>query len=156
MDKNLFFYELEGRDMELIKELGGYEKAKSERDKINHSLNNGDFLGGGSPREYLYERLSFIEIDLLEYRRANNIFEVGDWAFPLIRIIDEIEGVGRFICAEKGELVVIREMKNKGAYCSHEHRLDNSFYMALSEFRHATEEEIKQVVAALRSVFEIK
>lgn len=113
--------------MSLIEQLGGYERAK-------YFSENSAMVG--SKREKL-------KLEFLEYRRANNIFEDGDWAFPLIRIIDEIEGVGRFICAEKGELVVIREMKNKGAYCSHEHRLDNSFYMALSEFRHATDEEIK-------------
>lgn len=79
----------------------------------------------------------------LENRRQHNIFEAGDWVFPVVRIIDEIEGVGRYICAEKGELVVAREVKNKGAYCSHEHRLDNSFYMKFSEFRHATDAEIK-------------
>lgn len=118
--------------MNLIEELGGYYQAKAIRCLPADTFDCGV--------EFNREELN---LAMLEYRRANNIFEVCDWVFPLIRIVDEIEGVGRFICADKGELVVIREMKSKGAYCSHEHRLDNSFYMAFSEFRHATNEEIK-------------
>lgn len=78
----------------------------------------------------------------LEYRRSNNIFEVGDWVYPLSRILDEHEGIGRFILVEKGELVVVREVKQKGLYVSHEHRHDNSFYVYFNEIRHATDEEI--------------
>ena len=64
--------------MNLIEQLGGYEEAKAESDRISNILNNGEFLGGGSPRESLYERLDALESALLEYRRQHNIFEVGD------------------------------------------------------------------------------
>ena len=128
--KELFFYELEGRDMELIKELGGYEKAKSERDKINHSLNNGDFLGGGSPREYLYERLSFIEIDLLEHRREHNIFEVGD------RVV--LLGDGTW-----GHLFEVEKMSPRGRKPTKlKTDVFGNFHVGYNVVRHATDVEI--------------
>lgn len=124
--------------MNLIEQLGGYEKAKEilSRERNSENIDPVIYLNGN---EILIDAICDA---LLEYRRQHNIFEVGDWVFPVVRIVDEIEGVGRYICAEKGELVVVREVKNKGAYCSHEHRLDNSFYMKFSEFRHATDAEI--------------
>ena len=65
--------------MNIIEQLGGYEKAKAKRDDINHTLENCEFLGGGDAREGLYERLESIEKALLEYRRQHNIYEVGDY-----------------------------------------------------------------------------
>jgi len=117
--------------MNLIEQLGGYEWAKNFLNESNGKDWNGVFY------------MPKLKQALLEYRRQHNIFEVGDWVYPLIRIIDEIEGVGRYVCTEKGEIVVVRDVRNKGAFCSHEHRLDNSFYMAFSEFRHATQSEIE-------------
>ena len=64
--------------MNIIEQLGGYEKAKAKRDDINHTLENCEFLGGGDAREGLYERLESVEQALLKYRRQHNIFEVGD------------------------------------------------------------------------------
>lgn len=64
--------------MNLIEQLGGYEKAKEKRDDISHTLDNSEILGGGDAREGLYERLESIDKALLEYRRQHNIFEVGD------------------------------------------------------------------------------
>ena len=64
--------------MNLIEQLGGYEKAKEKRDDISHTLDNSELLGGGDAREGLYERLESIDKALLEYRRQHNIFEVGD------------------------------------------------------------------------------
>ena len=49
--------------MDLIKKLGGYEKAKAECEKV---------------KRMKYRNTGYLEIALLEYRRANNIFEVGD------------------------------------------------------------------------------
>jgi len=127
--------------MNLIEQLG-YEYAKEI-----YLSNLEDFSGNASGATISTEKLRFtheeLEKALLECRRQHNIFEVGDWVYPLIRIIDEIEGVGRYVCTEKGEIVVVRDVRNKGAFCSHEHRLDNSFYMAFSEFRHATQSEIE-------------
>jgi len=64
--------------MNLIEQLGGYERAKIKRDDINHTLENCEFLGGGDAREGLYERLESIEQALLEYRRQHNKYEVDD------------------------------------------------------------------------------
>jgi hypothetical protein len=64
--------------MGLIEHFGSYEKAKTKRDDINHTLENCEFLGGGDAREGLYERLESIENALLEYRRQHNIFEEKD------------------------------------------------------------------------------
>lgn len=72
--------------MNLIEKLGGYEKAKEKAKEIDFDLNNLDFSGGGSPMESMYERLESIEIAILEHRRENNIFEVGDY------IIDSLMG----------------------------------------------------------------
>lgn len=113
--------------MNLIEQLGGYDAAKEW-------YKDQDLMGGHTVK---------IRAALLEYRRQHNIFEVGDWIKPKIRIVDQIEGVGSFICAEKGELIVVREVKTKGIYASHESRLDNSFYMSFHEFEHAKDEEIK-------------
>lgn len=52
--------------MSLIKELGGYEKAKEVQKQ--RALD-------GLLHDYDWELFD----ELLEYRRANNIFEVGDW-----------------------------------------------------------------------------
>ena len=63
----------------LIEQLGGYEAAKAKRDGINHTLENGEFLGGGDAREGLYERLESIDKALFEYRRQHKIYEIGDY-----------------------------------------------------------------------------
>lgn len=119
--------------MNLIEEFGGYDQAKSERDKINYKLNNGDFVGGGSPKEYLYERLSLIEIDLLEYRRANNIFEVGDKVVYPNLSHKNLFSV-RYV--NNGEIVVYELWDEMGA------KTFTEFY-PFSDIRHATDEEIK-------------
>lgn len=115
--------------MSLIEKLGGYDSAKRYAESRK-----------GADDESVYLALCN---ELLEHRRENNIFEVGDWVYPLERILDEHEGVGRFILVEKGELIMVREVKQKGLYVSHEHRHDNSFYVYFNEIRHATPEEIK-------------
>ena len=49
--------------MSIIEQLGGYENAKAELEKIKGTK---------------YRNWGYLEAALLEYRRANNIFEVGD------------------------------------------------------------------------------
>ena len=51
--------------MNLIEQLGGYEAAKRYAESRNGADNTG-----------VYDSL---QAALLEYRRANNIYEVGDW-----------------------------------------------------------------------------
>lgn len=71
--------------MNLIEQLGGYEKAKTVVDKApcktytyhNHPYQKGYIrCWGGDGKEYFL--VSDIEQALLEYRRQHNIFEVGD------------------------------------------------------------------------------
>ena len=52
-----------GSDMDLIKELGGYEKAKSQLNDFNESFGYWQNLNQ----------------ELLEYRREHNIFETNDY-----------------------------------------------------------------------------
>lgn len=76
--------------MNLIEQLGGYEKAKEKMDDICHTLDNSELLGGGDAREGLYERLESIDKALLEYRRQHNIFEVGDYILPISNHSDQV------------------------------------------------------------------
>jgi len=57
--------------MNLIEQLGGYDKTKNHRDYLI------DF-GNEFNRPNKYE-VNKINNALLEYRRQHNIFEVGDW-----------------------------------------------------------------------------
>ena len=68
--------------MDLIKNYGSYENAKAELDKIKST----------KYRNYMY-----LEEALLEYRRANNIFEVGDkviWCDEDFCIVDKVYTCG--------------------------------------------------------------
>jgi hypothetical protein len=114
--------------MNLIEQLGGYEKVKDKAKELEYKLNNSEFLGGGSGREFMCERLYDIEFALLEYRRQHNIFEVGD-------------------------KVVLINMSDKEIfeYAEYSRGLDLHFFESeynyghakLSDIRHATNEEIK-------------
>jgi hypothetical protein len=109
----------------LIEQLGGYECAKAESDRISNILNNSAFLGGGSPRESLYERLDALESALFEYRRQHNIFEVGDKVIkthPKNTILWPVLGV----------------YKNGGVWLDYK-----GFCWKPPRVRHATDEEIK-------------
>ena len=76
--------------MNLIEQLGGYEKAKVKAKELKYDLNNLEFLGGGSARESMYEKLDSIDHALLQYRRENNIFEVGDSVVLISGHSDEV------------------------------------------------------------------
>ena len=68
--------------MNLIDELGGYEEAKDEFNKT-------------SSDQYGYKFT--LQIALLEYRRANNIFEIGDkvvWRDEDFCIVDKVYTCG--------------------------------------------------------------
>ena len=113
--------------MNLIEQLGGYEKAKEKMDDICHTLDNSELLGGGDAREGLYERLESIDKALLEYRRQHNIYEVGDKVVSTLNgddfwmnIICVIDGFHKSMIITKG-----------GGHVIHHY-----------EFRHATDEEI--------------
>ena len=106
--------------MNLIEQLGGYEKTKDHRDYLI------DF-GNEFNRPNKYE-VNKINNALLEYRRQHNIFEVGDkvvsrCADKEIRIFTYQETIGRNI--------LVKCKKGKG-YC-----------YPKKWFSHANDEEIK-------------
>ena len=62
--------------MNLIEQLGGYEKAKKLVDACKR-YGRSDVevpVNGG----FIHIVADFLELDLLEYRRQQNIFEIGD------------------------------------------------------------------------------
>lgn len=98
--------------MDLIEQLGGYERAK---------IIQGSREMGGLPADF------DLEDALLQYRRAHNIFEMGDY------IIHD------------GELKVFAMWSNAidgCAYIGYAYAEDGEMAHK-DEFRHATDEEIK-------------
>ena len=62
--------------MNLIEQLGGYEKAKSElKDK---KWRKDNLHGSAEFTWHMKQHIQLLESVLLEYRRQHNIFEVGD------------------------------------------------------------------------------
>ena len=118
--------------MNLIEQLGGYEKAKAIVDKApcktytfhNHPYQKGYIrCFGGDGKEYFL--VSDIEEALLEYRRQHNIFEVGDKVVhPKFSNMNIYE-----ICEIKGDLLRVF--------------YDRKSYSFKSDVRHATDAEIK-------------
>lgn len=94
--------------MNLIEQLGGYEKAKLE-------------LNRPSSTNVFFE--CEIKRALLEYRRQHNIFEVGDWVYPVAKG----SSFGARQITEKGEILI---------YSDH-------LILNMHHWRHATDEEIK-------------
>lgn len=97
---------------ELIEQFGGYEVAKQA---VKNYRNSGDKVS-----------LENLEHDLLEYRRKNGIFEVGD------KVVHP-----KF---DDARLYEVREVKG-GLVLVYFDRLSYSFR---DDLRHATNEEIKQ------------
>lgn len=116
--------------MNLIEQLGGYEKAKEKRDDISHTLDNSELLGGGDAREGLYERLESVEQALLEYRRQHNIFESDD----LVTSKKWVDG-----SIHKIELVDSEDRTLK----IFSHDMAFSYWVDSRNYRHATDAEIK-------------
>jgi len=108
--------------MNLIEQLGGYEKASKFCDK--------EIKEGGYPYGLIDE--------LLEYRRANNIFEVGDMVVYKSNEADAFVNKNSLFKVFElcGDNVVYVKGTNK--YCDFLH-----IYNYLIEFRHATQQEIE-------------
>ena len=117
--------------MDLIKKLGGYEKAKSIRD-INIKEFEGDasgvtihYMGNSITQENL-------EYSLLEYRRQHNIFEVGD----------------RVVLAQCYSLDTVQEIKRIENLTPHIKGSETTYFLENSlgcwsfQIKHATDAEI--------------
>lgn len=104
--------------MNLIKQLGGYENAKNEL-KVFGILRT-EFMQGVFKED--------LQNALLEYRRANNIYEAGD----LVVMVDE------------DDYGAIFKVIGKPQRLYHLQGNDDLFYGRLDfQIRHATDEEIK-------------
>lgn len=90
--------------MNLIEQLGGYDKTKEYLKKNSHFIN--------------FEGLERFYDGLLEYRRENGIFEVGDYV-----VMDSYKSEYQFYQISEDDI--------------------GSHWFNLVEFRHATDEEIE-------------
>ena len=113
--------------MNLIEQLGGYERAKDGLHRLK--LEKKDLLTCGD----LVVVESEIDAALIEYRRQHNIFEVGDavirkWNGRLYYLIVDIDNDGQ-------EFLIHHD---KGAKFKDCRIFDN-----ICNFKHATDEEIK-------------
>lgn len=104
--------------MNLIEQLGGYEKAKSElKDK---KWRKDNLHGSAEFTWHMKQHMQLLESVLLEYRRQHNIFEVGDW-------ITSGNETYQILSIEYGDL----------------YKVANNTYCESGCFSHATPEEIK-------------
>ena len=83
--------------MNLIEQLGGYEKAKAGLHRLK--LEKKDLLTCGD----LVVVKSEIDAALLEYRREHNIFEVGDYYAYLYEWDSDLDIVCKFNPSEWGD-----------------------------------------------------
>lgn len=115
-------------NMSLIERLGGYEKAKRLGGDCKR-YGRGDVkvpVNGG----FIHIVADFLELDLLEYRRQHNIFEEGDELVEASYLDDTSNEIGiydgksfhGYTCVKFSETLVMADE---------------------SDFRHATDEEIK-------------
>ena len=127
--------------MNLIEQLGGYERAKRIEKNIygtggrlirypSKDFDYNDDGGSVCDVELISFKANDLKKSLLEYRRANNIYEVGDKAVFEAHFCDGHEGLGY------GEIT----------YCTMDKRvfeIDNYYLISIDEIRHATDAEIK-------------
>lgn len=99
--------------MNLIEQLGGYEKAKDALDlPLNYDFSDDD-----------------IRKALLDYRRENNIFEVGDYVLRS----DGFYSVLKITGIDNGYADLVRRVDGEPRWSR----------FNLNDIRHATDEEIK-------------
>ena len=111
--------------MNLIEQLGGYEKAKNHK---NYLASYGSEFAGVSQKE-----INELNTTLLQYRRQHNIFEVGDavirkWNGRLYYLIVDIDNDGQ-------EFLIHHDKGAKFKDC----RISDN----ICNFKHATDAEIK-------------
>ena len=75
--------------MNLIEQLGGYEKANAEYKGVKHLRDSADIVV--ECRRVVFA-VGILRQDLLEYRRQHNIFEVGDY-YAYLYEWDELDAV---------------------------------------------------------------
>lgn len=106
-------------EMNLIEQLGGYEKAKEYLVELQRI----------PMHEQTEDTISYLPDALLEYRRQHNIFEVGDLVIDTNYKDSDIQEIK----SVNGNRIEVFH-KNKSYY----------FATFIFSFRHATDEEIKE------------
>lgn len=116
--------------MNLIEQLGGYEEANTEYQKVKN-------LRDSKEVEIRDKRIAFdvgiLRQDMLEYRRQHNIFEAGDWfvsdtILKPFKIVEKDEDYLKLWCKE-----------HTAEFSGNAETITKIFRNA----RHATDEEIK-------------
>lgn len=110
--------------MNLIEQLGGYERAKDGLHRLK--LEKKDLLTCGD----LVVVESEIDAALIDYRRQHNIFEAGDKV-----VFRECSGIGG--ASDAIDLMTVKSIDAFGV------RMTNSLCPWAIQIRHATPEEIK-------------
>ena len=115
--------------MNLIEQLGGYEKAKERLDLLQRAAK----IQFGGMLSITLDKIDELNLELIQYRRQHNIFEVGDKvvyrALPHERLFSV-----RFVGDD--EIVVYELWDEMGAKTFTEKH-------PYSDIDHATDEEIK-------------
>lgn len=112
--------------MNLIEQLGGYERASEDFKKLHLNLKEQQ-----KSNKVFMDAFDALKTELLEYRRQHNIFEVGDKVFY----------TGR---ANDNDLYTIKEIYIGHDFVVGDNGADKNFWtLFLEEIRHATDEEIK-------------
>lgn len=114
--------------MNLIEQLGGYEKANAEYKGVKHLRDSAEVERGR-----VVFAIGILRQDLLEYRRQHNIFEVGE------NVVCKYEHTHLF-----GDVVLEiayfrDDLKDLGRFV----RFTNGNDFKLDALRHATDAEIK-------------
>ena len=112
--------------MNLIEQLGGYEKTKEilSRERNSENIDPVIYLNGN---EILIDAICDA---LLEHRRQHNIFEVGDKV-----VVRECSGIGG--ASDAIDLMTVKSIDAFGV------RMTNSLCPWAIQIRHATDAEIK-------------
>ena len=106
--------------MNLIEQLGGYQKAKDYLDALEKI----------PMHEQTEDTITWLPNALLEYRREHNIFEVGDKV-----VFRECSGIGG--ASDAIDLMTVKSIDAFGV------RMTNSLCPWAIQIRHATDEEIQ-------------
>ena len=126
--------------MNLIEQLGGYEKVKSIRD-INIKEFDGD--ASGVTIHYMGNSITQedLEKSLLEHRRQHNIFEVGDKVVSDFYQLDSLFCVSHVCVLD--EFIYSNKVLLDGDVFTTKDKLKGECRFLFEEIRHATDEEIK-------------
>ena len=111
--------------MNLIEQLGGYEKASEDFKKLHLNLKEQQ-----KRNKVFMDAFDALKTELLEYRRQHNIFEVGDKV-----VFRECSGIGG--ASDAIDLMTVKSIDAFGV------RMTNSLCPWAIQIRHATDAEIK-------------